>query len=238
MPSLSPEEGLRSLRVKLGLRAELVANEPLVVDPVAIDWGTDGKHRVCEMRDYPTSMDGNWKPGGRINVPENTDGDGNYDKSAVLLDGLPFPTGVMPGQDGGKVDVRKVVFQGFATENYQTRVNGVNGLIGGMIRGTASGREVNIGGCDFRIKPDLGVLEPASGPTRQGRVHDDEGNQFGGNSSVLLQHCPLPGHAARRNPRITPPAPVVYAPETRTAAASIRPDARLNGSITPRAPIA
>src|SRR4051812_7195843 len=38
-PALSPEEALRSFRLKLGLRIELVAAEPLVVDPVAIDFG-------------------------------------------------------------------------------------------------------------------------------------------------------------------------------------------------------
>ncbi|MEO6809346.1 MAG: PVC-type heme-binding CxxCH protein, partial [Isosphaeraceae bacterium] len=241
-PPLSPEEGVRSLRVKPGLRAELVASEPLVVDPVAIDWGTDGKLWVCEMRDYPSGIDGNWKPGGQINVLEDTNGDGKYDKSTVFLDGLPFPTGVMAWRKGalicaapeiiyaedtdgdGKADVRKVVYRGFATENYQARVNGLsynldnwvygaNGLIGGTIRGMASGKEVNIGGRDFRIKPDTGVVEPASGLTQQGRVHDDEGNQFGGNNSILLQHYPLPDHASRRNPHVAPPAPAVYVPK-------------------------
>ena len=87
----------------------------------------------------------------------------------------------------GKADVRRVLFRGFATENYQARVNGLaygldnwvygaNGLIGGTIRGTATGREVDIGGRDFRIQPDTGVFEPASGLTQHGRVRDDWGN--------------------------------------------------------------
>jgi hypothetical protein len=37
---------------------ELVAAEPLVVDPVAFDWGADGRLWVVEMRDYPLGMDG------------------------------------------------------------------------------------------------------------------------------------------------------------------------------------
>jgi putative membrane-bound dehydrogenase-like protein len=123
----------------------------------------------------------------------------------------------------GKADVRRPLFQGFATENYQARVNGLsygldnwvygaNGLIGGAIRGTATGREVNIGGRDFRINPDTGVMEPASGLTQQGRVHDDWNNQFGGNNSILIQHYPLPDHYARRNPWVAAPSPAVYLP--------------------------
>ena len=41
---------------------------------------------------------------------------------------------------------------------------------GGKIRGTAGDRAVDIGGRDFRMKPDTGEFEPASGLTQQGRV--------------------------------------------------------------------
>ncbi|MGI9429999.1 MAG: PVC-type heme-binding CxxCH protein, partial [Bythopirellula sp.] len=52
-PGRSPQESLRSIRVPTGLRVELAAAEPLVVDPVAFDWGPDGRLWVVEMRDYP-----------------------------------------------------------------------------------------------------------------------------------------------------------------------------------------
>src|SRR5207237_433191 len=48
-PPKSPAEALASFRTKADLRIELVASEPLVVDPVAIDFGPDGKLWVCEM---------------------------------------------------------------------------------------------------------------------------------------------------------------------------------------------
>src|SRR5262249_53835450 len=41
------------------------------------------------------------------------------------------------------------------------------------------GEVVNLGDRDFRIRPDQGVLEPATGRTQQGRVRDDWGNWFG-----------------------------------------------------------
>lgn len=240
-PPRSPEDALRAFRVSPGMKVDVVAAEPLVVSPVAIDFGADGKLWVCEMRDYPTGIDGQGKPGGVIKFLEDRDGDGRYDKATDFLEGVPFPTGVMAWRAGvlvcaapeivyaedtdgdGKADLRRVLFRGFATENYQARVNGLsygldnwvygaNGLIGGTIRGTATGREVNIGGRDFRIKADTGDMGPASGLTQQGRVRDDWGNAFGGNNSVLIQHYPLPDHYARRNPWVASPPPAVFVP--------------------------
>ena len=45
----SPEASLRCLRPRPGFVAELVACEPLVQDPVALEWGPDGKLWVVEM---------------------------------------------------------------------------------------------------------------------------------------------------------------------------------------------
>src|SRR5262249_39766609 len=166
---------LAAFHLKPGFRVELVASEPLVLDPVAIDFGTDGKLWVCEMRDYPTGIDGHWKPGGEIRVLQDRDRDGRYETSTTFLDSLPLPTGVMAWRKGalicaapeilyaedtngdGKADVRKVLFRGFSTENYQARVNGLsynldnwvygaNGLIGGQIHGVATGRTIDIAG--------------------------------------------------------------------------------------------
>ncbi|SIO65583.1 putative membrane-bound dehydrogenase domain-containing protein [Singulisphaera sp. GP187] len=235
----STEDALSAMRVKKGFRVELVASEPLILDPVAIDFGGDGKLWVCEMRDYPAGLDGNYTPGGVVKVLEDRDGDGRYETGTNFLEGLPFPTGVMAWRKGvlicaapeilyaedtdgdGKADVRKVLFRGFATENYQARVNGLsynldnwvygaNGLIGGTIHGMATGREINIGGRDFRIKPDTGTMEPASGLTQQGRIHDDWGNQFGNTNSDWLRHYPFPDQYALRNPRVAAPGPMVY----------------------------
>ena len=237
-PALSPGEALRSFTVKPGLRLELVAAEPLVQSPVAVDFGADGKLWVCEMRDYPSGIDGNGKAGGVIKVLEDRDGDGRYETATAFMEGLAFPTGVMAWRKGalicaapeiiyaedtdgdGKADLRHTLFQGFATENFQARVNGLSygldnwvygasGMLGGTIRGMANGREVNISGRDFRFKPDTGEFEPASGVSQQGRVHDDWGNQFGGNSGLLIQHYPLPEHYTRRNPRVAAPYPAV-----------------------------
>ena len=146
---LSPEAALASMRVPSGYRAELVAAEPLVMDPVAFDWGPDGRLWVVEMGDYPNGA--TWDkpgdpldtPGGRIKVLTDTDGDGDYDEATTFLDGLSYPTGVKvwdkgilvtaapeifyaeDGDGDGKADKREVWYEGFAKSNQQHRVNGL-----------------------------------------------------------------------------------------------------------------
>jgi putative membrane-bound dehydrogenase-like protein len=238
-PPKSPKDSLACIQLKPGFRAELVASEPLISSPVAIDWGPDGKLWVIEMYDYPTGVDGNWKPGGRVKYLESTKGDGVYDKAVTLADDLPFPTGLMAWGKGvlvcaapdilyledtkgtGKADVRKVLFTGFDTSNYQARINGLeygldgwvyaaNGLLGGKIVSKINPKyKVDLGGRDLRFKPDTGEIEPAAGLTQQGRTRDDWGNWFGNDNSNLLWHYPLPEHYLRRNPHfIAPPARV------------------------------
>ncbi|MBX6314314.1 MAG: VCBS repeat-containing protein, partial [Isosphaeraceae bacterium] len=229
----SAEASLRSIRVKPGFQVELVASEPLVQDPIAFDWGADGKLWVVEMGDYPLGLDGKGKPGGVVRYLEDTDNDGKYDRSTVFLDGLGFPTGIMPWRDGvliscapdilfaadrdgdGKADVREVLFTGFREGNQQHRVNGfdlgldgwvyaANGDSGGLIRSTKTGEQVPIAGRDIRLRPDEGRIEPESGQTQYGRHRDDWGHWFGGNNSVLAWHFVLAERDLRRNPRFAP----------------------------------
>jgi putative membrane-bound dehydrogenase-like protein len=231
---LTPAAALRTLKTKPGLAIELVASEPLVRSPVAIDWGADGRLWVCEMFDYPTGLDGKWKPGGRIKVLTDSDGDGRYDKADIFLDGLPFPTGVTTWKKGalicaapdilyavdtdgdGRADKIEKLFSGFATDNYQARVNsltpgldgwfyGANGLLGGKIRGGVTG-EVGLGKRDFRFRPETRAFEPASGLSQQGRVRDDWGRWFGCENSAPLYQFPLPDHYLARNPGVATPA--------------------------------
>jgi putative membrane-bound dehydrogenase-like protein len=232
----SPQEALKLLHVKNGYVIEQVAAEPLVVDPVAIDWGADGKLWVVEMADYPYGADGKYKPGGRIKFLQDTDGDGKYDKATLFMDNVNMPNGIITWRDGvivtaapeifyaedtngdGKADVKKVLYKGFKEGNAQLRVNSLrfgldnwlhcaNGWSGGVISSFNSDAKLDLGRKDLRIRPDEGLIELESGVTQFGRNPDDWGNWFGCDNSHPLFHYVLEDRYLRRNPHVTLPDP-------------------------------
>ena len=240
VPPKTPDDSRRSIRTNDHLKVELVASEPLIDDPVAIDFGMDGRLWVAEMPDYTQATDAAFEQHGRIKFLLDTDNDGRFDKGQVFLDGLRFPTDVKVWRDGvlvcdapdilwavdsdgdGKADVTKKLFTGFATHNPHARVNslrlgldnwlyGSGGLFGGKIT-SFTGKTVDVSGRDFRLNPDTGAIEPVSGRSQQGRVRDDWGNWFGCDNSTILRHYPLADHYLRRNPHVAPPPSGVFVP--------------------------
>lgn len=234
-------DALKTIHTKPGLEVELVASEPLIESPVAIDWSADGRLWVCEMYDYPTGADQNWQPGGRVKVLEDTDHDGRYDKATLFLDNIPFPTGVTAWGDGvlvcaapdilfardtdhdGKADKVEKIFSGFFTDNYQARVNsltlgldnwiyGANGLLGGTITGVGIEKGIDTRNHDFRFRPLAGPFETVSGLTQQGRVRDDWGRWFGCDNSNALRYFPHEDRYLARSPHVPAPPAVVMPP--------------------------
>ena len=67
-PPKSPEEALATMRLRDGFQIELVAAEPVVIDPVYLDWDAQGRLYVVEMRDYPLGLDGKGQIGGVVAV--------------------------------------------------------------------------------------------------------------------------------------------------------------------------
>src|SRR5438876_11804737 len=98
--ALTPEEALASFTLEPGLRIDLVAAEPLVVDPVAMAFDERGRLFVVENRGYPTGPGPGKPPAGMVALLEDTDGDGRFDKRTVFADGLTFPNGIMPWKGG------------------------------------------------------------------------------------------------------------------------------------------
>jgi mono/diheme cytochrome c family protein/glucose/arabinose dehydrogenase len=89
-PVLSPEEALKTFFMPPGYRIELVASEPMIQEPVAIDWDTEGRLWAVEMPGFMADITGSneHEPIGRVVVLEDLDRDGRMDKRHVFADGL------------------------------------------------------------------------------------------------------------------------------------------------------
>ncbi|HVX12569.1 MAG TPA: PVC-type heme-binding CxxCH protein [Pirellulales bacterium] len=164
---LEPEESLAHFKLAPGVKIELAAAEPEVVDPVAIRFDEDGRMWVVEMGDYPNGPSPGERPLSRIKVLEDSDGDGRFETASLFADQLLFATGIQPWHGGviatfsgrvewmkdtdgdGQADLRETWFTGFAEENPQLRANHprfaldnfiyvASGLRGGMITSTWS----------------------------------------------------------------------------------------------------
>ena len=90
---LSAEDEMKTFVMPPGYHVELVASEPLVHDPILVDFDPDGRMWVIEMSGYMNDITASNEHEGlcRIVVLEDTDGDGRMDKRTVFADGLVLP---------------------------------------------------------------------------------------------------------------------------------------------------
>ena len=137
IPPVEPDKVLDTFRIKKGFRIELVAHEPMVVDPIQMAFDEDGRLYVVEMRWYQaeTRTDLMFDERiGRIRLLEDVNGDGRFDRSSIFADRLKYPSAVIPYDGGvyvglepdliymkdrdgdGVADYRQVVFTGFGNQ--------------------------------------------------------------------------------------------------------------------------
>jgi len=92
-PALSPDDELKTFSVPPGYHVELVASEPLIDSPIAIDFDADGRLWVLQTPAFLPDMSGrdSRDPINKVVVLEDTNGDGRMDKSTVFADGLVMP---------------------------------------------------------------------------------------------------------------------------------------------------
>ncbi|TXT36632.1 MAG: membrane-bound dehydrogenase, partial [Planctomycetota bacterium] len=119
---LSPAEAIKRMKVADGFEVSVVAREPLVRQPVAIEFDDRGRLWVIQYLQYPnpeglkrvqvdrfsrTKYDRvpEAPPKGprgadRITILEDTDGDGRVDRGHDFIDGLNLATGIAFGHGG------------------------------------------------------------------------------------------------------------------------------------------
>jgi len=92
-PVLSAEQELKTFALPPGYHAQLVAREPLVIDPIWIQFDPDGRMWVLEMPGFasePNAMNSR-EPINDLAVLEDTNNDGVMDKRTVFADKLVLP---------------------------------------------------------------------------------------------------------------------------------------------------
>lgn len=92
-PVRTPAQELATFQTEPGMKVQLVASEPMVQDPVIINFDEDGRLWVVEMRGFMPTIDGEGETErvGRLSVLEDRNGDGKMDVSTIFLDKLVMP---------------------------------------------------------------------------------------------------------------------------------------------------
>ena len=134
IPDTSIQAQLDAFVLPEGAKINLFASEPVVRNPIHMNWDSQGRLWVVGSPLYPHIKPGQ-EENDQVVVLEDTDGDGVADESVVFADNLHIPTGVLPGDGGvyvansndvlfladtnddGKADHREVVLSGFGTED-------------------------------------------------------------------------------------------------------------------------
>ncbi|HUY93466.1 MAG TPA: PVC-type heme-binding CxxCH protein [Pirellulales bacterium] len=164
-PPTEPAAAEKTFQTLFGFQMQLLAAEPDVTDPVAIEYDENGLAYVVEMSDYPYTDKTADKPFtektadlpiGRVRILEDLDGDGRFDRSTIFAEDLSWPTGVACWKGGvfvtatpdvwyfkdtdgdRKADVRRKLFTGFRKFNVQAVMNNLKWGLDHRIYGAGS----------------------------------------------------------------------------------------------------
>lgn len=217
--AVPPEEALATFELHPDFQIELVAAEPVVFDPVDLEFDEHGDAYVVEMPGYPFP-----EQEGRVVRLFDSDGDGVFETRSVFAEGFPVATSVLPYSGGflvasppelifikdssgdGVADVRETVLTGFSLDNTQHNYNGLtygsdnwihggNGGNSGNVRwASGGGNPVSIRGADFRFDPRAKVFE-LTGRSSGGFeiAFDDWGRNFQTHNTQHVYQLVFPG---------------------------------------------
>jgi putative membrane-bound dehydrogenase-like protein len=222
----SPEDSLDSFQLHPDFQIELVAAEPLIFDPVDMEFDEKGRAFVIEMPGYPFPE----QPGNLIML-EDTDDDGKYDKRHIFATGFgmadsiaPYNGGILVASppdilyvadtDGDNVaDVREVILTGFNVENPQHNIGGLQYALNNWIYGANGGNsgsafwpsdpdnKTSLRFDDFRFKPESKQFELVGRSTGGFELAaDDWGRWFGTHNLHHIRHLVFPTTRLRNMP--------------------------------------
>ena len=218
-PVLSPADALKTFSMPPGYRLELVASEPLIQDPILIDWDPAGRLWAVELPGYMRDIkaSGEHEPIGRIVVLEDTNGDGAMDRRTVFADGLIQPLamkvleqGVLVGEppniwlmrdtDGDlRSDRKDLVTAGYGRRETNVEVN-ANALLWGLdnrihVSGTGADMVLRYVDRTFQVQRSLSRGQ-------WGATQDDAGRVYRNHNESVLHVDLVPTPYFARNPAL------------------------------------
>jgi glucose/arabinose dehydrogenase/mono/diheme cytochrome c family protein len=224
----TPGQTVALFDLPAGFRAEVVAADPLVQDPVAIQFDERGRLWVLEWPSY------NWNlrqllpglektdpPKSRVVILEDTNGDGRMNRRTVFMDDIDWPRGLQVMRDGALV--LKLPDLVFARDtNGDGRADQETHLVGGLeIPANPHAAQSNllrgldnwIHGSKFpqrlRETPEGWVSMPSlSNRGQWGLSQDNYGRLVYASNGDHLRGDLLPAHYFTRNPNFPVPAGV------------------------------
>jgi mono/diheme cytochrome c family protein len=241
-PVLSPADEMKTFQLQPGYRVELVASEPMVQEPIAIDFDADGRLWVVEMRGYMQDLPatGEREPVGRVSVLEDLNNDGVMDKKTVFLDGLVLPRAVKVLAHGVLIaepphlwlardtngdleaDTKTEVTNkyGLATANVEHNANSLTWALDNWMHTSEATIDLRLKNGQFEIRNTISKGQWVAS-------QDDEGRIFrNSNESVLhVDLVPTPYYA--RNPNLV---------RTRGSYETLRGDKEENQVVWPARP--
>ena len=133
---------LKAFKVADGFKVNLWASNPVIFNPINLNWDRHNRAWVSTSSTYPHIKPGRI-PNDRIVILEDTDRDGVADKHTVFAEGLTVPHSVMPVEGGAYVcsttevlfladhdgddraDEKRVLFSGFGNADVHHMIHGL-----------------------------------------------------------------------------------------------------------------
>ncbi len=99
-PFLTPVEAVAKMAIPDGFEVSVFAAEPDIAEPIAFCFDDRGRIWVVENFNYQTRKQHTEDPVSRIQILEDTDGDGVFDKKKTFTNQLTFTSGIACGFGG------------------------------------------------------------------------------------------------------------------------------------------
>ncbi|MDM4015160.1 PVC-type heme-binding CxxCH protein [Roseiconus lacunae] len=99
-PFLSPRQAVDAMSVPEGFEVSIFASEPTLAEPIAFCFDPRGRLWVVENLNYRTRREHTDEKVSRIQILEDTDSDGVFDKRKTFKDDLTFTSGIAVGFGG------------------------------------------------------------------------------------------------------------------------------------------